>query len=695
MTTNNPDGSPRLTLIPGGADGDAEAVPVDAAGQPVDADSSPPPAVLADGARPPVIPTWLRSAADRRHTVARAADLAGYTVAFHAVRSPKYLAKTLYYAPKGALATVGRLLHWASAERGNFELRQHAATSGDAFTWQALNRTRSKESRGRWWTLGLGAFALLITVMTVGLSEVVPSWAWWAGAAALVPLAARAGRPADVPITDRVSAGKRFTKLTGEMVRDALVSLNLSGLKEPGAVEFVQPGIHRDGPGWLARVNLPAGLEAVKVLERRGSLSSALRLPVDQVWPAVGPQHAGQLDLWVGYQPASKMGAPPWPLLAARRISVFDPIEPGFDARMRAVTALFMETNWLIGGQPGSGKTYGARSLALIAAMDPCVELKIAAFKPSGDFADLAPLCSTYVCGIDDAAFEAGADIIAWAEAEVMRRGRRIAAARERGHAPDGKVTRELAERPGSGLHPVVIILDEVHELLAQAKAIGERLARVIRLARAFGITFVLATQVADANSVPSVITRCVSVRWCMSVRDHTANDMILGTGAYKSGLTATAFRPRIDAGWGVLTGADVTGHARAWYPTPEQVAKVIAKAAALRGRVVGTPIEEKTDARDVLTDVRAVFASGEAGLPWKTIAERLADLLPDPYGGTTGDMVRESLARFGVTSQDVKVAGSNLKGARRTAIDAAIAQRDTDNDADAVGDGAAGRSTA
>ena len=41
-------------------------------------------------------------------------------------------------------------------------------------------------------------------------------------------------------------------------------------------MEFVHPGMHRDGPGWLARVNLPAGLEAVKVLDRRGGLSSAL-----------------------------------------------------------------------------------------------------------------------------------------------------------------------------------------------------------------------------------------------------------------------------------------------------------------------------------------------------------------------------------------------------------------------------------
>jgi S-DNA-T family DNA segregation ATPase FtsK/SpoIIIE len=54
----------------------------------------------------------------------------------------------------------------------------------------------------------------------------------------------------------------------------------MSGIKEPAQLSFPTP-IHRDGPGWLARVDLPTGVEAVKVIEKRGALSSALRLPVD------------------------------------------------------------------------------------------------------------------------------------------------------------------------------------------------------------------------------------------------------------------------------------------------------------------------------------------------------------------------------------------------------------------------------
>ena len=70
------------------------------------------------------------------------------------------------------------------------------------------------------------------------------------------------------------------------------------------------------------------------MLERRGRLSSALRLPVDQAWPGAGPDHAGQLDLWVGYLPASKMGQPKWSLAAPNaRTSVFDLHEFGNDQR--------------------------------------------------------------------------------------------------------------------------------------------------------------------------------------------------------------------------------------------------------------------------------------------------------------------------------------------------------------------------
>lgn len=621
----------------------------------------------------PIVPAALRSADARRALARWAARYGAHTAAYHATRTPKYAIKAAVYAPRGAVRSVGQVLRWAMAEGGgNWALRQQAASRGDAATWLALDRTRERQSRWRWWVVGVGA-ALAVALVLVLTSGLVPWWVRWVALAAVVPALAWYGRPADRPILDRVTVGPQFTRLTAEMVRKALVQVGAA--KDPSEVTFPVE-IHRDGPGWLARVNLPAGVEAVTVIERRGRLSSALRLPVDQVWPAVGPEHAGQLDLWVGMMPASRMGQPRWSLAADNaRTSVFEPVEFGTDQRQRPVKTELFARNFLIGGVPGSGKSYAARTLAIAAALDPTCELKIAELKGTADFGDLAELCSAYVCGVDDQSIADAASIIAWGLAEAERRGERIRRARERGEAPEGKVTPELASRPGSGLHPVFILVDEAHELFGHpdvGKDAAAAAERLIKRGRALGLIVVLATQIPDRSSLPPGITRCVNTRWCLAVQDQVANDMILGTGAYKRGLSATHYRPGIDAGWGIITGLEGPTPVRSHYPDPDTTARIIARAAALRGGVVGTPDAERVQARDMLADARAVLRPGESGLPWAVLAERLAELAPEFYAGITPEMVREGLARYDIRSQDVKTGGRNLKGVRRTSLDAA-----------------------
>lgn len=618
--------------------------------------------------RIPIIPAWLRNPGQRSATLRALVANLGYYAAFHATRSPKYVAKLAWYAPVGVFRVGGRLLHWATAEEGNWGLRQNAANTNDAFTWQALNKTRSRESKARWWALGAGAAAICTagTALAVAeyLGEVMPAVGWYATATGAALLLARAGRPADRRITDRVSNRPPFVKLTADMVRQALISLNLPRFTEPGQVEFVHPGIHRDGPGWLARINLPAGMEAVKVLEKRGGLSSALRLPVDQVWPSAGPEHAGQVDLWVGYQPASMMDEPRWSLASENaRTSVFDEHEFGTDERQRPVKTDMFARSFLIGGQPGSGKTYAARAVGTVAALDPTVEFKIAEFKGTGDFLDFEPLCSTYVVGVDDEAFKQGAAILTWALAEAERRGKRILDAKKAGLAPEGKVTPELARRKGSGLHPIVILIDEAHELFAAMPEAADKAERLIKRARALNMIVILATQIPDKTSLPPNITRCVTNRWCLSVAGQVENDMILGTGAYKRGLTGTVYRPKVDSGWGVMTGGPTPISVKSHFPDPATAAAMIAHAIALRGGTV-TTADDLPAARDLLSDLADVSASN--GQHWTTAALALTDRWPNAYPGLTAEAL-SSLARtsLGIESRDVKIAGTNLKGYR------------------------------
>jgi S-DNA-T family DNA segregation ATPase FtsK/SpoIIIE len=631
------------------------------------------------GPRTPILPGWLVGP-QRRQVFAAVADLTAYTVLFHAARLPKYTAKVAVYAPAGAIRTAGRLLRWASAEEGNWRLRQHAADTGDAHTWQALNRTRSKEARGRWWALAAGTVTAAVGLFALAASGFVTPPAAWLALAALVLVLARAGRPADKPITDRVANGPRFTKLTADMVRSAFINLGFSVMKEPGSISFVHPGIHRDGPGWLARVNLPAGLEAVKVLEKRGALSSALRLPVDQVWPSPGPEHAGQVDLWVGYAPASKMGKPRWGLDSpTARTSYFELEEFGTDERQRPVRTQLAFQNFLIGGRPGSGKSYAGRTFVTVAALDPTVEIKIVEYKGTGDFLDLAPLCSTYACGLSDEDFATGLAVLNWGLAEAERRGKRIKEAYLRGEAPERKVTPELARKPGSGLHPILIVIDEAHELFGDSMVGKDAAGAAERLAkrgRALGITLVIITQIPDKDSLPTGITRNIGIRWCLAVPDQVANDMILGTGAYKRGITGSVYRPVVDAGWGVLTGLAEPTAVRGHFPDPDAVARIVNRATALRGgQVVGAADAQLTAARDLLADLLAVAVRN--GQHWAPAASALTERWPHAYPAMTPEALSELARARGVTSADVKIGGRVLKGYKVTDVRALVADRD------------------
>jgi S-DNA-T family DNA segregation ATPase FtsK/SpoIIIE len=626
-------------------------------------------------ARPPIIAAWLRNAEQRIAFARHATDLAIYSALFHTTRSPKYLAKLAFYAPWGLLVLLGRQLRWATHPDLSAMMRTAAAKNDlDHGPHIAAKVAEARKAR-------FAVLAAELAAAAVAVPAVYVFAPWWGRLIALglaVLLFARHGHPADKPIVDRTVDGPRFTKLTAEMVRKAVVDLEV-GVKEPSDITFPPPGIHKDGPGWMARFNLPRAILATKVLEKRSGLAASLRLPVDQVWPEVGADHPGQVDLWVGYMPSSQMGQPTWPLAKPdARCSVFEPYPFGTDARQRPVSTVLFERNFLIGGQPGSGKSYGARTFATIAALDPTCELKIAEFKGTGDFLDMAHLCSTYAVGVDDEALQTGVEIIDWALAECERRGTRIRKARERGDAPLGKVTPELARKHGSGLHPVVILLDEVHELFAYDKDTAAKAERAIKRGRALGIIIILATQIPDKDSLPPNITRCVTVRWCMSVLGQVENDMILGTGAYKRGLAATVYRPGADAGWGVMVGLERPGSVRSFFPKPAVAAEIIARATALRGGVVGDQ-GEKVQARDMLADVRTVLGA-EAGLPWDEIARRLETLAPETYAGITGDMVREALKRYDVPSQDVKVKAdtgwTNVKGVRRSAVEQAVLKR-------------------
>ncbi|MBB5082996.1 FtsK/SpoIIIE domain-containing protein [Nonomuraea endophytica] len=548
---------------------DRESVPAgqQAIGPPVDRrdDDAPPDQVATGRHRAPILPPWMRTTAGRRAMLAWWVKDAAYVIGYHAVRVPKYAGKTLLYAPVGFFSGIAGVLRWASAEEGNWALRQAAADRDDAATWLRLDKQRERQSRWRWSVLLLGIILAGVSVpIVLALDVTVPERVWLVLLAVLVPVLAHAGRPADKPITDRVSQGPRYRKLTAELVRRALLSVGIAAInqavsKDQHAISF-PTDIHRDGPGHLAIVDLPHGVEAADVVARRGRLASAMRLPLDQVWPDVGTDHPGRLALWVGYQPASKTETPPWPLLKGGTVDVFQSFPLFTTPRLEIIKAVLIFRNWLIGGQPGSGKTNLLRLLVLAATLDPRAELRGYEFKGVGDFTVVEPVCAEYGNGQDDETIGRAAALIKWLyHTECQQRAAKIAHYHALGMAPENKVTPELASRKDSGLHPLVVFLNEAQELFQHkdhgAEA-GELAEKVIKLGRALGVILLLDTQIPDKDSLPTGITRNINTRVCMSVRDQVANDMILGTGMYKAGYRATVFEPGDDAGWGWSSGS-------------------------------------------------------------------------------------------------------------------------------------------
>jgi S-DNA-T family DNA segregation ATPase FtsK/SpoIIIE len=640
--------------------------------------------------RAPVIPPWLRSRADVRAVARHAARNAGYTAAFHAARTPKYTAKVLVWAPVGFVRTLSRLLRWANAEEGNWSLRQDAARRNDPETWLKLDRQRQQQTSSRWPLLALGTVAAVVGY-AVAWCGPCPWPTRWVVAVATAVVLARLGRPADRPIIDRVSTGPAYRKLTAELVRRALTSIQLSGInaavaKDPGAISFPVE-IHRDGPGHLAVVDLPYGVEAADVIARRGRLASGLRLPLDQVWPEPAAGHTGRLALWVGFEPASQMRQPAWPLLRDGRVDVFKAFPFATTPRMTVVEVGLMFRNWLFGGQPGSGKTFALRLLVLAAALDPRAEIRGYELKGVGDFAALAPVLAEYGNGFDDDTLERCAAMLRWLYAECQRRSEKIAAYAAAGKAPENKVTPELASLKGSGLHPLVVFIDEAQELFRSrwGKEAAEYAEKVVKLGRALGVILLIGTQIPDKDSLPTGITRNVNTRFCLSVADQTANDMILGTSAYKNGYRATVFQPVVEAGWGILAGFGKPGAHHAYQVDTDQAAKVVARAVALRTAAGTLPdpagrTRDAGPAHDLLADLAAVWPTGEDKAWNETLCARLADLRPDAYAGWGSAQLTAALKPHRVKVGDVgrRIDGKAVtrRGIARSDIDTAIAAR-------------------
>jgi hypothetical protein len=111
-------------------------------------------------------------------------------------------------------------------------------------------------------------------------------------------------------------------------------------------------------------------------------------------------------------------------------------------------------------------------------------------------------------------------------------------------------------------------------------------------------------------------------VRFSLRTGSWQVSDLVLGSGAYSEGFDSSTLLPTYK-GVGILRGAaDATPTVRTYLADQEDAEKILTAARALRQRAgtlsgvaAGETLARKV--RDVLADVKAVFAVDERGLQW------------------------------------------------------------------------------
>jgi DNA segregation ATPase FtsK/SpoIIIE, S-DNA-T family len=612
--------------------------------------------------RRPIVPAALR-AGERGKTAAWMTRLGLHTAAYHGTRTPKYGVKVAAFAPIGLAMFLGRQLRWAWLVEQH-GLRQDAANRNDAAEWMRLH-VHARNVRA--WRMTLLIAELVWSVVgVVTLWLFAPAWATWLVIIGLVLVFARVGRPEGKPITDRVTVGQVFIKLTAEMTRAGIVACG-AGIKDPSAIKFVTD-IGRDGPGFLAQVALPPGIVATDVIDKRDRLASGLRLPMDQVWPeTVKGEHAGRLNLFVSDRPVSAMRQPSWPLLEDGTTDYFRPFPYGADIRLRPMTWSLAERNSLFGGIPGSGKSLAARNVLLGAVLDPLVLVAISELKGSGDYDCFEPLCprGMYICGADDASIKASLRIIEWLHHECEVRPPIIAEYARQGLNDVKKLNRVMAERDDR-LRPIVAMFDEYQELNSHSevgKHASAMLLSAIKRGRSLGIHVIVATQRFDKDAMPKAISSLVTNRAALAVPAQPETDMILGTSAYRTGARPTAFVPGDDSGWMVRAGfAPGFETIRAAFINDQQAASVCARALAMRNGSAA-PAVPRIHARNLLADVRQVWPHPETGWWLDDVLAALQLLDGDAYAEMDKATLSAALKAAGYAPQPVhrKVGGEGI----------------------------------
>ena len=636
----------------------------------------------------PVVPEHLRTLQGVEKAIFSTCARQAHRGAFHGIRAPGYLLKAAGWAVVGLVLTAARVIRWWwLAEQTR--LRSLAVISGDSREWRNLHKDARNSRRDRGLVLLAAAFAAVLALALMW--EFAPWWGWALLAAVLLPLLARAGRPADKRIIRPASTTPRFRVINANVVLRAYYAAKLGDPDKPGQqITFGAP-MSRDGDGSRVLVDLPYGKGLEDAAKARPAIASGLDVTLSQVFIHRDPTSHRRHVLWVADRDPLAVPVGRTPLLACKATDIWKPAPMGLDERGQLVTVPMLWQSILVSALPRQGKTFSARLLALYAALDPYVKLDVFDFKGSPDWRKFALVADSCGFGLartrDGDPLERFGRTLEGIKADVQDRNQRLSEMDSR-ICPEGKLTREIARDPRYGMPVRLLVMDEfqeVYDLGDASKEAASLLTFLVKIAPSVGIILLDATQRPSGVGTGQVAQQFTSfrdnhqIKFGLRTSSWQVSELCLGAGAYSEGLDTSTLLPEYK-GVGILRGAsDASPTVRTHLADGQDAEKILTAARALRQRAgtlsgMAAGLEVATEDRDVLADVLQVLGTDTA-LQWPVLAERLNTRIPQRWAEVTGDAVSAECRARGVPSVDVKMFGAVRKGCRLADVRRAAGQ--------------------
>lgn len=408
-----------------------------------------------------------------------------------------------------------------------------------------------------------------------------------------------------------------------------------------------------DGKGWRAQLALPPAAPVVDFVKRKELLAHNLRRFPREVWPT--EPKAAVLDLWVAKPGALSGPVDDWPLLKnldSARSDYFKGVPVSVTIKGDVIKGRLFEANWVAGGMMGSGKSTLIITALLGAMLDPLVDIDVVVMAQNADYDPMEPRLNRLVTGVGDDTVEQCMAMLYELFDDLTIRGQALKEHDERA------VTREIAEKDHR-LRPRIMVIDECQNLFIgeHGKDAIEIVTKVMSTARKYAITLMFLTPEPSKDALPRKLISIASNKACFAIGDHQANDAVLGSGSYKSGISAVGLVPKTDEGPGDVgtcmqrgfTGRP--GLMRGFYVSQSDAHRVTQRAVQLRERRQIEAVRAESGVRDLLADVGEVLAGRTDPVRAADVRRLLAQAFQShkPYERMTGVELAARLTAEGV----------------------------------------------